>query len=106
MFLESSDHEEHHYCHDADAEQGGGSHTGSGHAIAISRALILPTVELNGLLNLDWRIYRDIANSFQDENKLVRASICDWWTEHVGTVTNYVWRNFHSPHLALTLSRG
>lgn len=75
--LESSEHEEHHYCHDAGADQDGGSHAGSCHVIAISRVLILLTVELNGLLNLDWRIYRNIANSFQDKNKFVGASICD-----------------------------
>ena len=77
MLLESSEHEEHHYCHDAGADQDGGSHAGSCHVIAISRVLILLTVELNGLLDLDWRIHRNIANSFQDKNEFVDASICD-----------------------------
>ena len=77
MFLESFEHEEHHYCHDAGADQDGRTHARSCHVIAISRVLILLIVELKGLLNLDWRIYRNIANSFQDKNKFVGASICD-----------------------------
>lgn len=36
MFLESSEHEEHHYCHDAGADQHERSHAGSCPVIAIS----------------------------------------------------------------------